>query len=48
MPGHHAPGIDVRRVYEDDPDGNGYRVLVDRLWPSRAQEGSGGAGRVGP
>lgn len=25
--------ISVRRVY-DDPDGNdGYRVLVDRLWP---------------
>jgi hypothetical protein len=24
MPGHRAPGIDVRRVYEDDPDGNGY------------------------
>lgn len=25
--------INVRRVY-DDPDGNdGYRVLVDRLWP---------------
>jgi uncharacterized protein YeaO (DUF488 family) len=33
MPGHRAPGIDVRRVYEDDPDRNGYRVLVDRLWP---------------
>jgi uncharacterized protein YeaO (DUF488 family) len=33
MPGHRAPGIDVRRVYEDDPDGTGYRVLVDRLWP---------------
>jgi uncharacterized protein YeaO (DUF488 family) len=33
MPRHRARGFDVRRVYEDDHDGNGYRVLVDRLWP---------------
>jgi uncharacterized protein YeaO (DUF488 family) len=32
MPRHRARGFDVRRVYEDDHDGNGYRVLVDRIW----------------
>jgi hypothetical protein len=33
MSRHRARGFDVRRVYEDGHDGNGYRVLVDRLWP---------------
>lgn len=26
-------GIDVLRVYDDDGQATGYRVLVDRLWP---------------
>lgn len=30
---HDAVGIDIKRVY-DDPDGrDGFRILVDRLWP---------------
>ncbi len=28
-----VPAFHVRRVYEDSEDLNGYRVLVDRLWP---------------
>jgi uncharacterized protein YeaO (DUF488 family) len=27
------PVVDVRRVYEATEPGDGYRVLVDRLWP---------------
>jgi uncharacterized protein YeaO (DUF488 family) len=25
--------VQVRRVYEEAEDGDGYRVLVDRIWP---------------
>ncbi|MFV0524520.1 MAG: DUF488 domain-containing protein [Acidimicrobiales bacterium] len=28
-----APGVRVKRVYEAPAAGDGYRVLVDRLWP---------------
>jgi uncharacterized protein YeaO (DUF488 family) len=27
------PGIRVRRVYDEPEDGDGTRVLVDRIWP---------------
>jgi uncharacterized protein YeaO (DUF488 family) len=27
------PDVEVLRVYDDDGRTNGYRVLVDRLWP---------------
>ena len=27
------PGLQVKRVYEAAEAGDGYRVLVDRLWP---------------
>jgi uncharacterized protein YeaO (DUF488 family) len=28
-----APGFRVKRIYEPAAAGDGYRVLVDRLWP---------------
>ena len=28
-----TPTIQIKRVYEPASDGDGYRVLVDRLWP---------------
>ncbi len=31
--------IEVRRVYDDDPDDGAYRVLVDRLWPRGIAKG---------
>jgi uncharacterized protein YeaO (DUF488 family) len=30
---HRGARFDIRRVYDPGPDGNDYRVLVDRLWP---------------
>lgn len=27
------PGVEIRRIYDEQPDGSRYRVLVDRLWP---------------
>ena len=26
-------GVEIRRVYDEAEDADGYRVLVDRLWP---------------
>jgi len=26
-------GIKIKRVYADSSDDDGYRILVDRLWP---------------
>jgi len=31
--GGKAPGFRVKRIYEPAAAGDGYRVLVDRLWP---------------
>lgn len=31
--GHGTPAIQVKRVYEPREPSDGYRVLVDRLWP---------------
>ncbi|MGE5596511.1 MAG: DUF488 domain-containing protein [Hyphomicrobiales bacterium] len=28
-----ASGVSIRRVYDDPGPGEGYRVLVDRVWP---------------
>jgi uncharacterized protein YeaO (DUF488 family) len=28
-----APDLRIKRIYEDPGPGDGYRVLVDRLWP---------------
>ncbi|GEL19038.1 DUF488 domain-containing protein [Pseudonocardia asaccharolytica] len=28
-----TPQVQVRRIYQPAADGDGYRVLVDRLWP---------------
>jgi uncharacterized protein YeaO (DUF488 family) len=28
-----AAGVQVRRIYDDPADGDGTRVLVDRVWP---------------
>ncbi|MFV0258389.1 MAG: DUF488 domain-containing protein [Acidimicrobiales bacterium] len=28
-----APGVRIKRVYEEASPDDGYRVLVDRLWP---------------
>jgi DNA-3-methyladenine glycosylase len=28
-----APGVRIRRVYDEPEAADGYRVLVDRLWP---------------
>lgn len=33
-----APAISVRRVYDDPQPGDGFRVLVDRLWPPGLRE----------
>ena len=33
MPGGMAMAIKVRRIYEPAREEDGYRVLVDRLWP---------------
>lgn len=36
VPGDGAPaahGLAIKRIYEDPGPGDGYRVLVDRLWP---------------
>lgn len=33
MPAVAAASVDVRRVYDDATGRDGYRVLVDRLWP---------------
>jgi len=27
------PGVRIKRVYDDPAAGDGYRVLIDRLWP---------------
>lgn len=27
------PGISIRRVYDDPSSDDGYRILVDRIWP---------------
>lgn len=27
------PDVQVRRIYDDPSDGDGFRVLVDRVWP---------------
>ncbi len=35
-PGDAAPaarGVAIKRIYEDPDPGDGYRVLIDRLWP---------------
>lgn len=26
-------GVGIKRIYDEAADGDGYRVLVDRLWP---------------
>lgn len=28
------PGINIKRIYEEIGSQDGYRILVDRLWPS--------------
>lgn len=28
-----SPDVRVKRVYEDPASGDGYRILVDRVWP---------------
>jgi uncharacterized protein YeaO (DUF488 family) len=28
-----ATGLRSKRIYDDPSDGDGYRVLIDRLWP---------------
>jgi len=33
MPASTTAGFQVKRVYEEPEPGDGYRVLVDRLWP---------------
>jgi uncharacterized protein YeaO (DUF488 family) len=30
---HKGPKIVIRRAYDDPEPGDGYRVLVDRIWP---------------
>lgn len=32
--------IEIRRVYDDNPDTAGYRVLVDRIWPRGVSKAS--------
>lgn len=32
-PAGPAPDLEVKRVYDEPAPGDGYRVLVDRLWP---------------
>jgi uncharacterized protein YeaO (DUF488 family) len=29
----HAPGVRLRRAYDDPAADDGYRVLLDRVWP---------------
>ncbi|CAN5482590.1 DUF488 domain-containing protein [soil metagenome] len=33
-----ALGIQIKRIYEDPDDADGYRILVDRLWPRRVKK----------
>lgn len=33
--------IKIKRVYEDAEKGDGYRVLIDRLWPRGVKKDSG-------
>lgn len=30
---NYMPNIQLKRIYEDTAANDGYRVLVDRLWP---------------
>ena len=36
----------LKRVYEEPSPEDGFRVLVERLWPRRSQQGAGGTGHV--
>ena len=38
--------VQVRRAYEDPAQGDGTRVLVDRIWPRGLTKAQGGARRV--
>jgi uncharacterized protein YeaO (DUF488 family) len=33
MSGSPSPGFRIKRIYDDPEAADGYRVLVDRLWP---------------
>jgi uncharacterized protein YeaO (DUF488 family) len=39
-PGNKHPMISIRRAYEEPSENDGYRVLVDRLWPRGRSKGS--------
>jgi uncharacterized protein YeaO (DUF488 family) len=39
-PDNKRPVISIRRAYEEPSDDDGYRVLVDRLWPRGRSKGS--------
>lgn len=39
-PGNKRSLISIRRAYEDPSEDDGYRVLVDRLWPRGRSKGS--------
>lgn len=32
-PGASAHGVQIKRIYEEPQPGDGYRALIDRIWP---------------
>jgi uncharacterized protein YeaO (DUF488 family) len=41
QPGRTQPRIRIKRVYEPPERGDGFRVLVDRLWPRGVRKDAG-------